>query len=240
MCELEGIILKETLYSETSKILQIVTKDYGLISVIAKGALNPNSSIRSLTTPFLYAKFDISYKKDKLSILKSGKIIKLYASGTNNLKLYAYLSFLSEITYNVLKENNSLEIFDIYKSAIEKLDQGFDYEVIKNIVLFKYLKYLGITPNLEVCSKCGLSNTFIAIDGKNGGFICENCYTNERKISENFPKIIDRFINVNIDEIKDIKINSNDEEIVDEFLNEYYDKYSAVYMNSRKFLNMFK
>ena len=39
---LEGIVLKETLYSETSKVMQVLTKDYGLISVIAKGALSPN------------------------------------------------------------------------------------------------------------------------------------------------------------------------------------------------------
>ena len=51
---LEGIVLKETLYSETSKVMQVLTKDYGLISVIAKGALNPKSNLRALTIPFLY------------------------------------------------------------------------------------------------------------------------------------------------------------------------------------------
>ena len=41
MKEVEGIILKETSYKEHSKIIQILTKEHGLISVIAKGSKSP-------------------------------------------------------------------------------------------------------------------------------------------------------------------------------------------------------
>ena len=37
---LEGIILSETNYSESSKILNVLTKEYGLIGVISKGCRN--------------------------------------------------------------------------------------------------------------------------------------------------------------------------------------------------------
>ena len=234
---LEGIVLKETRYSETSKVLQIITKDYGLISVIAKGALSPKSNLRSLTIPFLYGKFNINYKKDKLSVLKGGSVVKLYGLGKSDLKLYAYLSFLSEITYSVLKENNDKEIYNIYKSGLDKLDEGFNYEVIKDIILFKYLRYIGIEPNLNVCAKCNINHDFVAIDGKRGGFICSSCYQNERKIPDNFLKIINRFINVDISEIKEIKLKTEDAKIINEFLEEYYETFSAVYINSKKFLN---
>ena len=235
--EVEGIVLKETLYSETSKVIQVLTKEFGLVSMIAKGALSMKSNLRSLTIPFLYGKFDISYKKDKLSILKSGKIIKLYGSGSNSLKLYAYMSYLSELTFNVLKENNDNEIFNILKEGLDKIYDGFDPEVIKNIIEFKYLEYLGITPNLSVCQKCNEQKEFYAIDGKSGGFICRNCYTNEELIPSNFPKIVDRFINVDIKSIKEIKLKDSDKKIINTFLKEYYEKYSAVYINSTKFLS---
>ena len=235
--EVEGIVLKETLYSETSKVIQVLTKEFGLVSMIAKGALSIKSNLRSLTIPFLYGKFDISYKKDKLSILKSGKIIKLYGSGSNSLKLYAYMSYLSELTFNVLKENNDSEIFNILKEGLDKIYDGFDPEVIKNIIEFKYLEYLGITPNFSVCQKCNEQKDFYAIDGKNGGFICHDCYTNEELIPSNFPKIVDRFINVDIKTIKEINLKDSDKKIINNFLKEYYEKYSAVYINSTKFLS---
>ena len=238
--EVEGIVLKETPYSESSKVLQVLTKEYGLISILAKGASSLKSHLRSLTIPFLYAKFEIIYKKDKLSILKGGKIINLYGNKLKDLKIYAYMSSLSELSYSTLKENNNSEIFNILISGFNKITSGLNPEVIKNIIEFKYLNYLGITPNLRTCSKCHASDDFCAIDGKNGGFICRSCYTNERKIPDNFPKIINRYQNVDIEEIKNINITKDNQDIINEFLKEYYETYSAVFTNSLKFLATIK
>lgn len=237
--EVEGIVLKETLYSETSKIIQVLTKEYGLISIIAKGASTAKSSLRSLTIPFLYGKFNISYKKDKISILKNGTVIKLYGSNNKDLKLYAYITYLAELTYNVLKENNNKEIFSILINGLDKITEGVNPKVIKNIIEFKYLDYLGITPNFDICQKCNKVKEPYAIDGKIGGFICKECYTNEITVSSNYQKIINRFQNVDISTIKEIKLSKEDEKIINSFLDEYYEKYSAIYINSKKFLNSF-
>ena len=35
--KIEGIVIGDTNYSESSKILNILTKDYGIIGVISKG-----------------------------------------------------------------------------------------------------------------------------------------------------------------------------------------------------------
>lgn len=237
--EVEGIVLKETLYSETSKVIQVLTKEFGLISIIAKGASSIKSSLRSLTIPFLYGKFNISYKENKLSILKDGKIIKLFGSNIKDLKLYAYISYISELTYGVLRENNNKDIFNIYKSGLEKITEGLNPKVIKCIIEFKYLDYLGISPNFDICQKCNQEKNPYAIDGKIGGFVCSECYTNEIVVPNNFRKIIDRFINVNIDEIKNIRLSNEDLQIVETFLREYYEKYSAIYVNSKRFLDNF-
>ena len=238
--EVEGIILKETPYSETSKVLQILTKKYGLVSAIAKGASSIKSNLRSLTIPFLYAKFELIYKEGKLSILTGGNIIKLYGEGKSDLKLYAYMSYLCDLSYNVLKENNDREIFDILKSSLDKLSEKLDYEVIKNIVEFKYLNYLGIEPNFNICHKCHMVKDFYAIDGKIGGFVCSDCFKNERLITPNLLKKMKRFQEVNISEITEIKLTDEEKKLISEFLREYYETFSAVYLNSIKFLDMFK
>lgn len=236
----EGIILKETPYSESSKVIQVLTKEYGLIGILAKGASSAKSNLRSLSLPFLYAKLNIIYKKDKLSILKNGVPIALYGSKSKDIKFYAYISYLCELTYKVLLENNNKEIFIILKNALDKMEEGFNYNVIKNIVEFKYLEYLGITPDLNICHKCLEVRKPYAIDGKIGGFVCENCYKNERIVSPNFDKILLRFKNVDINEIKEIKLSSDNEKIINEFIREYYASFSAIYLNSEKFLLPFE
>ena len=55
----DGIILNTKDYGETSKILDILTLDYGIIGVIAKGAKTLKSSLRSVTDKLTYATFTI-------------------------------------------------------------------------------------------------------------------------------------------------------------------------------------
>ena len=69
--EVEGFIFKETPYGETSKIINVFTKEYGLIGIMCKGAKSLKSKNRALTLLFTYGKFNIYYKENKLSTLAS-------------------------------------------------------------------------------------------------------------------------------------------------------------------------
>ena len=75
MQEVEGIILKETPYKEHSKIIQILTKEYGLISVVAKGVKSPKSKLRALSIRYTYGIFQVNYKEGKLSTLVNADVI---------------------------------------------------------------------------------------------------------------------------------------------------------------------
>ena len=77
LVEVEGIIITERSYSETSKILTILTREYGVISVLARGAKQLKSELHSFTEKLTYAKFNIQYKKDKLSLLINATIFSL-------------------------------------------------------------------------------------------------------------------------------------------------------------------
>ena len=80
MIEVEGIILTSQDYRETSKIINVITKEYGIISMIAKGCKSIKSNLRSATDKLTYGKFYVYYKKDKLSILSNVDIIDNFKS----------------------------------------------------------------------------------------------------------------------------------------------------------------
>ena len=82
MVEVEGIVVSETNYSETSKILNVMTREYGIIGVISKGCRNIKSSLRSVSNKLTYGKFIIYYKENKLSTLTEVSIINPF----NDLK----------------------------------------------------------------------------------------------------------------------------------------------------------
>ena len=73
---IEGFIVKETPYQESSKIIQLLTKEYGIIGVIAKGAKNVKSPLRAVSTRLTYGLFNLYFKEDKLSTLISVDLIE--------------------------------------------------------------------------------------------------------------------------------------------------------------------
>ena len=78
--DVEGIVINIKNYGDTSKIIDILTKEYGIIGVMAKGCKSLKSNLRSATDKLTYANFTIYYKKDKLSILSEASIINNFSN----------------------------------------------------------------------------------------------------------------------------------------------------------------
>ena len=62
--EVEGIILSVTPYGETSKIINVYTKEYGIIGIMCKGAMGMKSRLRSATQKLTYGIFNIYYNSN--------------------------------------------------------------------------------------------------------------------------------------------------------------------------------
>ena len=104
--KVQGIIISESNYSETSKLLKIVTREYGLISVMAKGAKSIKSKLRAFTTKLTYADFQIYYKEDKISTLISADIINPFINIKSDLLKVSYASFIP-VSYTHLRAHET-------------------------------------------------------------------------------------------------------------------------------------
>lgn len=97
LANVEGIVLSETSYSESSKILNVITKEYGVIGVLSKGCKSLKSPLRSVSSKLTYGYFNIQYKKDKLSTLISVDVIDNFKNIKKDLSLksISYSCFIS-------------------------------------------------------------------------------------------------------------------------------------------------
>ena len=236
MEEVEGIILKETSYKEHSKIIQILTKEHGLISVIAKGSKSPKSKLRALTIRYTYGVFQIVYKDNKISTLVSADIINPLENIKNDILLISYLGYLSELTLQVIKHEYDKEIYNMFILSILKINEGFDPLIITNIIELKYLNYLGVGISLNECVKCGKKTDIITIDGDAGGLVCKNCYTNELLVDLKTIKLIRMYYLVDIKSISKIDISDKVKNEINIFIEKYYDRYTGLYLKSKDFL----
>lgn len=234
--QIEGIIFSEQDYGETSKIINLITKDHGVVGVLAKGAKTLKSDLRSVTGKLTYGVFNLYYKEDKLSTLISVDVLNNFKLLRQDITKISYASFLLELTSQVIKQSYHEEVYEYLIASLIKIDEGYDPLVITNILELKYLDFLGVMPMIDACALCGRTNSIATLSSDAGGYVCNFCKTNERIVDEKTIKLIRMFYYVDIAKISHLDVSEVVKKQIDDFLNQYYDKYTGLYLKSKTFL----
>ncbi|MDD4035881.1 MAG: DNA repair protein RecO [Bacilli bacterium] len=234
--KVQGIIISEHNYSESSKIINVITKEYGIIGILAKGARRLKSNLRGVTGKLTYGYFHIYYKEDKLSTLISVDIINSFKNIKKDINKISYASFMVELTEQVIKGEFSETIYNLLISSLTRIEEGLDPLVITNILELKLLDYLGVKPNFDSCALCGNKTNIVTISSYKGGYICANCYDNEKKASTKTIKLLRLLYYVDIDKITKLEISNEVKQEINMFIDNYYDNYTGLYLKSKSFL----
>lgn len=234
--KVEGIVVRETPYKESSKIIEVFTKKYGVISLIAKGAKRIKSPLFTGTTYLSYSSFCIS--KKNISTLRSVDVILSFKNILKDIKILTASSYLVNLSMQVYKQNNNPDIFDILISSLTKINNLINPLGIVNIVEMKYLKYLGVEPNLDRCLMCG-SDNIASLSVDSGGFLCSNC--SNVRMDKKILKLIRAYYCVDINKIDKLDVKKEIMLELDKFITEYYEKHTGLFLNQKKFfLEMYK
>ncbi len=232
----EGIILTDTPYGENSKIVNIYTREKGLIGVMCNNVKSIKNPLRTKTLKFTYGTFHINYNEKKLSHLVDVDVIDNLKEIRTDIEKISYLNYISDLTYQVIKQNDEPEIFDIFINTIIKINEGKNPAILTNILELKLLDYLGVGLNLDSCIKCGNKHNIVTLDPDEGGFICQDCYTNEKILSPKAIKLIRMYYLIDIKTISDINIKQDTADEINYFLDKYYERYTGLYLKSKDFL----
>ena len=233
---IEGIILTETNYSESSKILNVLTKEHGLIGVISKGCRNMKSKLRGVSRKLLYGTIHIYYKQNGLSTLIGIDVINSFSKTIMDLEKISYASFILDLTHQVIKQNEDEEIFELLKNTLIKIEDGLDPLALTNILELKLLDYLGVSPSIDYCSNCGNDKQIVTLSSDIGGYICKNCYNNEPLVSDKTIKMIRMYYYVDIKNITKLDVSYEVSQEINRFLDNYYDRYTGLYIKSKDFI----
>ncbi len=231
----EGIVVNATSYKESSKILNILTKDYGVIGSISKGCKSIKSKLRLISEKQAYGVFHLYYKETGLSTLIDGDIKDYFINIRSDILVMSYSSYLVDLTYNVYKQCEEEILFDMLISALKKLDEGLNPKIICNILELQYLEYLGINLNLDECVICG-NKKIVTLSIPRGGYICNKCKTNEEVLDERILKMLRLYYYVDIDKISKLDIDDYVSNRINDIIDEYYDTYSGINTKSKSFL----
>ena len=234
--KIEGIVVSEYPFEDNSKIIKIFTKE-GIISVIAKGAKKIKSPFFSTTGKFTLGTYNIIFKDSGLSRLVDSDILDGFMNIKKDFSKISYATYITELVLQVYKHEENKNIYELYLASMLKINEGYDPQIISNILKLKLLDNLGIKPIIDRCVTCGNKTNIITISSYLGGFVCKNCLKNEALVDTKTISLIRMLYYVDISKISKLDISDKIKKEIDTFINDYYDRYSGIYLKSSTILD---
>lgn len=173
-----ALVLKETKVGDYDKIITLLTKEYGKISVSAKGSKNLKSRFLSGTQSFCYGNFTLYYAKGKYS-LNELELYESFFGLRNDIASLALAGYVCAIAYELANENeDSGGLLPLTLNALHLIvKEDRPKSLIKAVYELRALSISGFAPNLVACNECaqyeGKENYFSISEGL---IWCDECY----------------------------------------------------------------
>lgn len=146
-----GIVLKESPLGDNGKVLVFFTKDFGRISVAAKGAKKTGSNLLQLSQLFAYSNLELYKGNSSLYTLTGGTLIEPFSGLGED---YDRISSASEIVINLLKviqENlPDIDTLRLLLNSLHFISSGKrSPDFVAVIFLLKMLQFQGLIPEID-------------------------------------------------------------------------------------------
>jgi DNA repair protein RecO (recombination protein O) len=176
-----AIVLSALRYGETSKIVRLATREMGVQSAIAKGALRPRSRFGAALQLLSEGQAQLLTKEHReLHILAAFDLTRLRAGLTSDLSRYATASALAEVMLRFAPADPHPESYDLLRDALDLLESApaSELDALGFRLLWRQVSVLGFEPSLEACVRDGSpvpAGGGLPFSTREGGALCATC-----------------------------------------------------------------
>lgn len=148
-----GIVLKTTLYSESSVVVQIFTEVFGIQSYMINGVKKPKAKIRMNMLQALHLVDMVVYHKANTSIQRVSELrpSPVFRSIPYDIVKSSIVQFLNEVLYKSIRQQHTDEyLFNFIFSSISWFDETETALASFHLAfLLKLSRFLGFAPSME-------------------------------------------------------------------------------------------
>lgn len=175
-----ALILGTLRYGETSRIVRLATRDHGVVSAIAKGALRPRSRFgASLQLMSEGQAHLIPSRTSDLHTLTAFDLTALHGGLAADLERFATASALAELATRFVPPAPNPDLYHqlLDSVALLELAPAGATVVVGLRALWRLITELGVVPVMRMCARDGaaLPGGAVAFSFREGGFLCANC-----------------------------------------------------------------
>lgn len=178
----DTISLKTVSKSDTSRYIMGFTKDYGKITLVAKGIRKPTSRFGACLEPFTLSEVVFYHKEQReFYYVSHCDIVNAFPALHQSLEKIRYAAATSAlIVHGIPFEETNVSLFNLIFSMLTEIDRS-DEEMLPILYLAfqtKFLTLLGFKPNVERCGRCQTEYELPPMAHfavSQGGLLCPSC-----------------------------------------------------------------
>ena len=172
-----GLVLRETAYKESSKILTVLTAGDGKLTVSARGAIRRNSRLAAAAQLLVFSEMTLYSNRDRWTLTEARSIEQFNGLryDVENLALGSYFAELVEAVAD--EDSPNPQLLPLCLNALFALSEKIKApSYIKPAFELKLMAISGFAPLISHCSICGQKEPKRAIvDIEEGTLLCSDC-----------------------------------------------------------------
>lgn len=182
-----AIVLRTRAYAESDKIVTFLSRDWGKLTGIAKGAKRSRRRFVNVLEPFthVHLRFRPSRSEDLMFIVGC-ELIQAFRRPSADLERFALASYVVELAdIMVAGREAGREMYDLVLAGLNTLeDETTLSPIFSSLFALHILHHAGYAPDLTTCQQCGtvLANESaedaptVSFSSHLGGLLCHSCH----------------------------------------------------------------
>lgn len=174
-----GLVLRETPYKESSRILTVLTSTEGKLTVSAKGAKRRGSKTAASTQLLAYSDMTIFSDRGRNTLTET-RSIELFEGLREDVEVLSLGTYFAELLETLSDEDiPNPEMLSLGLNALFTLSEGKkDTELVKAAFELRLMCIAGFEPLLGPCPICGNEHIESPVFNLMGGVVhCQACRT---------------------------------------------------------------
>jgi DNA repair protein RecO (recombination protein O) len=184
-----AIVLRGRAHGESDKIVTFLTRDWGKLTGIAKGAKRSQRRFVNVLEPFTHVQLRFRpIRADELAFIFGCDMLRSFRAPSRDLQRYGFASYLTElIDVMVAGRESGPELFELLLQGLIVLEEHAELpSLFLSAFELLLLVHTGYAPNIEGCQRCGLpiatahngtatTNMLVLFSPSLGGLLCARC-----------------------------------------------------------------
>lgn len=171
-----AVVLKLVSYSDTSRIVRLLTRDHGLLSALARGVRRARSRSAAGMDLFAVGVAGVRLKaQTDLHTLTGFDLVRAHPGIASDVGRFSAASALAELALKCVPAAPHVEAFDAVDAGLEALETAApgEAETAALAACWRLVVALGFEPVLDRCAVCGGAvGEPLAFSAPQGGALC--------------------------------------------------------------------